>query len=173
MSSLKSELEKLNINFSDQWEAGPSYLFPDGSFLNIIIFKKSNTSINHEYADSFINSHNLIEESLKDELLQKELNNLDKKLHFKERILKHTDNACVLQSGDELAWEWPYVDLPLEPLTNAQYEKLTEYIDWLHYNSPKRRFDVSLDIDLLEFDLDKDSTDSIIKEIKKLYNQVK
>ena len=162
--SLKEKLINLGLDVSKAYKKGSSFLLSDGSFLNA-------STLNHFYVDAQIIENNLISSELNNLIQLKTSFNNHKKLHFYERILKYTDNACVLQSGDNMNWEWPYIDLPPEPLTNIQYEKLTEYIDWLHYNSQKRRFDVSLDLELLEFNLDKDSTDDIIKEIKNLYNK--
>ena len=69
-----------------------------------------------------------------------------------------------------------YLSLPPEKLSNKQLDALTLYIDnlyynskdYLHYNSKKPLY-VDLDEDFREFNLDEDSTDDIIKEIKRMY----
>ena len=180
MKSLKKKLEDLGIKFSESFSKGSSFLLSDGSYINMIeqeqfSREKKNRSVAHHLLDRFIISEKLITDEEYTEIHR--LNKMRKRPYFvialQERILRFTDNACVLNDGSNYGWENCYVDLPGTMPSGKQLEALIIWLDDRHYNNPpyKRRLDISLDDVLKTFNLDIDSTDDIIKEIKKLYRE--
>lgn len=173
MSSIKQKLEELDIKFSESYTKGSSFLFSDGSFCNMC--DQGGIGIAHHNLDTFIIYNQLITDNEYKEI--KEDNQKRKRPYFiatmQERILRYTDNVCVLNDGSNYNWENCYIDLPPEMPKGKQLEQLTFWIDDRHYKNPvnKRRLDISLESIVKTFNLDQDSTDEIIKEIKKLYNK--
>ena len=170
---LKQKLEELGFKFSDTYGASSGYLLEDGSFLNLQYQEPlhSTDRVYHGMLDRYIQRNNLIE-------------NLDK-INYKstpgkrprflapgnDRLLRYTDNACTLNNGAAFMCEGVFIDLPPVMPKGKQLEQLTLWIDNLHYaNNHKNHLDVSLEDEIRHFHLDEDSTDDIIKEIKKLYN---
>ena len=181
MNSIKNKLIENQIIFSLQFTKGASFLLPDGSFCNIneqIIENDTGRTEKwwaHYQLDRFITSRAIISE---DDAKKIHLDNTAGKrpsfiISLQERILRYTDNACVLNDGSNYEWENCYIDLPPEIPKDKQLEKLILWLDDRHYYNPanKRRLDVSLNSEIKTFNLNQDSTDDIIKEIRKLYNK--
>ena len=171
---LKQKLEELGFKFTDNYGASSGYLLEDGSFLNLQYQEPLHTNdrVYHGMLDRYIQRNNLIE-------------NLDK-INYKstpgqrprflapgnDRLLRYTDNACTLNDGAGFMCEGVFIDLPPKMPTGKQLEQLILWIDYLHYNNRygKKHLDISLEDEVRHFCIDEDSTDDIIKEIKKLYN---
>ena len=175
---LKQKLEELGFKFSEVPGKSSSYLLEDGSFLNLQYQEPLNTRdrVYHGMLDRYIQRNNLIDK----EKIDKIKNHFSAKLRPRflapgnDRILKYTDNACTINDGSAFLCEGVFCDLPPKCPTGKQLEQLTLWIDYLHYNDRygKKHFDVSLETEVRHFQLCEDSTDDIIKEIKKLYNIV-
>lgn len=170
MQKLKDKLLKVDVIFSDTFEKGASYLLEDGTFLNIWNQNIEDLTSNspHVVLDRFIRNKNLL--STEDiETISKSNLSL-RRMPLQERILRYTDNACTLQDGTKWAWEEKYIDLPEIQPRGKQLEQLTFYIDYLHYYLPnKKRIHIYLGLKVKTFNIDDDTTDEIIKEMKKMY----
>lgn len=176
MRPIKQKLEEHNIKFSESYLKGSSFLLSDGTYCNLIEQDELGTNkfLAHHMLDRYIVDKNIITQEQRDEIRRE--NEKRKRPYFiislQERILRYTDNAITLNDGSNFGWENCYVDLPNEMPKDKQLEKLILWLDDRHYKNPKnkRRLDVSLEDNVITFNLDNDSTDDIIKEIKKLYN---
>ena len=171
---LKQKLEELGFKFSDTYTASSGYLLKDGSFLNIQYQEplQAREHVYHGMLDRYIQRNNLIEDY--DQYIQHFGRS---RPHFiapgNDRILRYTDNACTLNDGSAFMCEGVFIDLPPKMPEGKQLEQLILWIDNLHYmNRTKRHLDVSLETDVKHFQLDEDSTDDIIKEIRKMYNKI-
>ena len=186
MQSIKKKLEELGVIFSESYTKGSSFLLSDGTYLNLtdqcseevvdnpLPFKNKRT-IYHGMIDDFIKKKQILSDE--DIKIVKD-NNITKGgprprflVFGNERVLRNTDNACTINDGTNYGFENVYIDLPPEMPKGNQLEKLILWLDDRHYNNPinKRRLDVSLEAKVISFNLDIDSTDEIIIEIKKLY----
>ena len=169
---LKQKLEELGFKFSDTYIGSSGYLLEDGSFLNLQYQEPLQTRdrVYHAMLDRYIQRNNLIEN-------YKLSYSIKQRPHFiapgNDRILRYTDNACTLNDGSAFMCEGVFIDLPPKMPEGKQLEQLILWIDNLHYmNRTKRHLDVSLETDVKHFQLDEDSTDDIIKEIRKMYNKI-
>lgn len=182
MQRLEQKLKNNGFVFSNECTSSASYIFEDGSFLNLneqsSKFEGPNKIKNyfHGLMDTYIKENNL--------LTSEELNELKTK-QFEEysrynkpfiamsnyRFLKSTDNAIVINTGSG-HWENCYIDLPATRPTQQQLNSLTTWIDSLTFKSNKRCLWVSRDELLIEYDLDKVIAENIIFDINKIYNQL-
>ena len=175
MKSIKNNLIELGIKFSESFTKGSSFLLSDGSYCNLNEQKeKFKGYVYHGQLDDFIINNKLLNES--DISMVKKNNLIERRPEYlvigNQRILRFTDNACTLNDGNHYNWENCYIDLPENMPKDKQLEQLILWIDNLHYNnSMKRKLDISLKNTVITFDIDKDATDDIIKEIKKLYRE--
>ena len=175
MESIKQKLIDLGFKFDDSYSTGSSYLLNDGTFLNLKDCKNYSFPF-HGSFDKFIIRKNIISEE--DVHLLNDIKGKTGKPWYVpwgyERVLRYTDNAIAMNDGEYRKFDNCFVDLPPNEISNKQIEKLTLMLDALHYNNvSKRKLDVGLDDNLMTFNLDEDSTDDIIKAIKKLYNTLK
>lgn len=171
---LKQKLEELGFKFSDTYGSSSGYLLEDGSFLNLQYQEPLGTRDRcyHGMLDRFIQRNNLVDNYDK----YKNSIPLRQRPRFlapgNDRILKYTDNACTINDGSAFLCEGVFIDLPPVMPKGKQLEQLILWIDYLHYraNIGKNHLDVSLEDEVRHFHLDEDSTDDIIKEIKRMYN---
>ena len=177
MESLKKKLEDLGIQFTNSYTRGSSYILSDGTFCNLAIQENFSQQrvVAHHVLDRFINDNKLITEEERAQI--KEFNDSKGRPYFiialQERILKYTDGACVINDGTNFNWENCFVDLPEEMPKGKQLDTLIMWLDEMHYKNPsnKRRLEIGLDKKFKTFNLDEDSTDDMIKEIKRLYDE--
>ena len=172
---LKQKLEELGFEFLDTYKTSAGYLLEDGTFLNLQNQKVLGTGNKacHGMLDAYIQNNNLIKDF-------DQYKNYNKSFRPKFiawgniRILRYTDNACTLNDGSAFITEGVFIDLPPKMPEGKQLEQLILWIDNLHYRKAfnKRHLDVSLENEVKHFELDQDSTDDIIKEIKKMYNKI-
>lgn len=170
MQKLKDKLLKVGVIFSDTFEKGASFLLEDGTFLNIWNQNIEDLTSNspHVVLDRFIRNKKLIDDEDANCIYQE--NKKIKRQILQERILRYTDNACTLQDGTKWLWEEKYIDLPEIQPKGKQLEQLTLYIDYLHYYlTNKKRIHIYLGLKVKTFNIDDDTTDEIIKEMKKMY----
>lgn len=167
---IKEKLKDLGISFSDNYVKGPSYLFPDGSYLNLIDQDREKCYGCHSFLDKFIKDNIHIDKDIKDMMRKYPQNRNISRYMVSDRILMYTDNAIVLNDGCNFKSDGCFISLPPERLTTKQLDALTLYIDDLHYKGIKKDFYMDLGEEFRSFNLSEDSTDDIIKEINRLYN---
>lgn len=171
---LKEKLKKLDFKFSDKYTTSASYLFKDGTFLNISEQQdilRNGTEIYHALIDDYLTKHVLSKEELESiKVMRYSYKSSYCIIKENTEILKFTDNAVVLNSGLYRFYEGNYIDLPLEELTSQQYESLTQYLDYLSYQPHLKTLQVCMRDKGANFKLVPEEVDNIIKEIKRWYN---
>lgn len=172
---LKKQLIEKGIVFSNTFNLGASFLFGDGSFLNV---KEQDSKLTlipcscHSTIDKFIIDNKLLSEEVIDEYRKKHYNQnspfyITSNNH---RMLRYTDNVVILNNALAFKFENCFIDLPPNDLTKEQYDALTLWLDDVHYKGPREKISVSLEETYTSYNLKEYTTDDIIKEIKKLYN---
>lgn len=178
---LQDKLKEKGFIFSDKYFKNSSYLFPDGTFLNldeqkIKIDAEISNNVNefhcHSDLDSYIKFREILDRETINKLKQQRGSyDAPSCVAFCNiEILKFTDNVIVLNSGVYKFYDGNYIDLPPKELTIKQYEALTTYLDELSYTKPLKKLQVAKRDKVIKYELTPEEVDNIIKEIKKLYN---
>ena len=174
--SIKKKLENIGLKFSESYIKGSSFLFPDGSWLNCYEQDDKWLLMSHYRLDLIILQSCLLDEEEARKLI--ELNaKIDGEtprprfLAMQHRLIKYTDNVCVINNGAQFYIDGNFIDLPQEMPSGKQLEQLIIYLDNIIYTNPvhKRVLDVSLNNEVVSFNLDEVIAEDIIKEIRKLY----
>lgn len=143
------------VEFTSNHVKGPSYIMPDGKYVDI-------SNVQNIHSTSYKHTIHPDLDTLLINIFNPE---------YSKNILLYTDNAVKLQTGEYISCEKPYVILPLNQLSNDQYESLELWLFNLK-NSPKHNLTVyHSDNNVVgEYDLSQIEPKDVINDIKKYFN---
>ena len=140
---------KNNFNISTHTIGGPFYILSNGSYLNL------GRNGSHLGLDDELYQNGIIEQDP-----------FDYSYLYPNTIMVDLFNAIRCSDGENLGddeYNNPYIQLPKNLPTNAQFESLDDWIYSLGYNN-------KLFVDGVEYNLSEVSSEYIIKRIKRYYS---